>query len=174
MYFKVSFLAFFLSITTYLSAQDFPGIPGEAAPKWDIPTWIDGDGKATSIKLEDYAGKKVVMFCFQSWCPGCHDKGFPTLQYLTDRFGDKEDVVFLAVQTVFEGGKTNTLSKLKKWQKKYKLNIPFGHDEGHGKSFIVDRYKTGGTPWFIIINEEGNVTYNDYELSAQKAFRVLK
>lgn len=174
MHIKIAVLAFFLPIATLLSAQNFPGIPGQEAPAWDIPTWIDADGNPTELKLKDFEGKKIVIFCFQSWCPGCHETGFPTLQYLTDRFGDKEDIVFLAIQTVFEGSKSNTLSKLKKWQKKYKLKIPFGHDEGHGKSFIVDRYQTGGTPWFIVINEEGIVTYNDYELSAQKAFRILK
>jgi len=174
MSFKITFVALFLSFTNLLSAQYYPGVTGQEAPSWDIPTWIDGDGKATSLKLEDFKGKKIVLFCFQSWCPGCHNTGFPTLQYLTDRFSKKENVVFLAIQTVFEGGKANTLNKLKKWQKKYKLDIPFGHDEGHGKSFIVDRYKTGGTPWFIVINEEGKVTYNDYEMSPQAAFKALR
>lgn len=174
MYIKITFLSLFIALSSAVSAQDFPGIPGEEAPKWDIPTWIDADAEATTLKLEDFKGKKVVLFCFQSWCPGCHTTGFPTMQYLTDRFGAKDDIVFLAIQTVFEGGKTNTLNKLKKWQKKYKLDIPFGHDEGHGKSYIVERYKTGGTPWFIVIDEEGKVAYNDYEMSAQTAFRILK
>jgi len=157
-----------------VAAQDYAGISGKEAPAWDIPSWIDESGKPTTLSLSDFKGKKVVLFCFQSWCPGCHKTGFPTLQYLTERFGDKEDIVFLAIQTVFEGGSTNTLNKLKKWQKKYKLKIPFGHDEGDGRSYIVDRYNTGGTPWFIVINEEGKVTFNDYELSPQTAFKILK
>lgn len=168
------FVLLILIAATTLSAQNYAGISGKVAPTWDIPSWIDADGEETTLSLSDFEGKKVVLFCFQSWCPGCHKTGFPTLQYLTDRFGDKEDIVFLAIQTVFEGGSTNTIKKLKKWQKKYKLKIPFGHDEGDGRSYIVDRYNTGGTPWFIVINEEGKVTYNDYELSPQTAFRILK
>ena len=166
--------ALILLSSSVLSAQNYAGITGKEAPKWDIPSWIDHSGEPTTLSLSDFEGKKIVLFCFQSWCPGCHKSGFPTLQYLTDRFGDKEDIVFLAIQTVFEGGNANNINKLKKWQKKYKLNIPFGHDEGDDQSYIVDRYKTGGTPWFIVINEEGKVVYNDYELSPQTAFRVLK
>ena len=171
---KKSLIALLVLSSTLLAAQNYAGISGQDAPTWDIPSWIDDSGEPTSLGLSDFEGKKIVLFCFQSWCPGCHKTGFPTLQYLTDRFGDKDDIIFLAVQTVFEGGNANNINKLKKWQKKYKLKIPFGHDEGDGSSYIVDRYRTGGTPWFIVINEDGKVVYNDYELSPQTAFRVLK
>jgi len=171
---RIFLFAITLLSSNLLSAQNYAGISGKEAPAWDIPSWIDASGAPTTLSLSEFRGKKIVLFCFQSWCPGCHKTGFPTLQYLTDRFGDKDDIVFLAIQTVFEGASANNINKLKKWQKKYKLKIPFGHDEGDGKSYIVDRYNTGGTPWFIVINEDGKVIYNDYELSPQTAFKVLK
>ena len=171
---KPLFVILFLLSITMLYAQNYAGIAGQEAPDWDIPSWIDADGTPATYTKAELEGKKIVLFCFQSWCPGCHKTGFPTLQYLTKRFGDKEDIVFLAIQTVFEGGRVNNINKLKKWQKKYKLSIPFGHDEGDGKSYFVDRYNTGGTPWFIVINEEGKVVFNDYELTPQTAFKVLR
>ncbi|MBT8221007.1 MAG: redoxin family protein [Bacteroidia bacterium] len=162
-----------LLYSSALFAQ-YGGIEGEEAPEWDIEAWLDGSGELGSYKLSDFAGKKIVVFCFQSWCPGCHKSGFPTMKYLNKRFGDQENVEFVAIQTVFEGADVNNFKKLKKMQKKYKLNIPFGHDIGTESSHIVERYRTGGTPWFIVINESGKVVYNHYELTPQVASRLLK
>ena len=35
-------------------------------------------------------------------------------------------------------------------------------------------YKTGGTPWFILIDQNGKVIFNDFHLNADKAIEYLK
>lgn len=158
-------------VVVSLTAQ---GIEGQNAADWDIEQWIDGDGKSANFSIDDFKGKKIVLFCFQSWCPGCHKTGFPMMQYLAKRFENDEDVVTLAIQTVFEGTSVNTFNKLKKMQKKYKLKIPFGHDIGaEDGSNIVNRYKTGGTPWFIIIDVDGTVIYNYFDITLPTAMKLL-
>ncbi|GGW34312.1 hypothetical protein [Arenibacter certesii] len=78
----------------------------------------------------------------------------------------RNDILFLAIQTVFEGHKENTYDTLVATQKEYGLKIPFGHDAGDAStnniSKIMINYRTMGTPWFILINEEDRVVFSDF------------
>lgn len=163
----------------YSSAQEAQfGILDQQAPDWQIDKWIDGKGKSTAIKKQDYDGKVIVMLCYQQWCPGCHKFGFPTLKYLVDRYKNNSDVAFVAIQTVFEGKHVNTAKKLRKAQKEYDLEIPFGHDDGSqvglDYSNIMKNYHTRGTPWIIIIDTRGKVVYNDFHVEPKQAIRAIK
>ena len=148
------------------------------APEFNVIQWIDSKGNKTNpIKLSDFKGKFKVIYCFQHWCPGCHSKGLPDLKKMVDALDGKEDVVFLAIQTVFEGHEDNTYDKIVDTQKRYALNIPFGHDAGDDntlKSNIMTNYKTGGTPWFIFIDKHDNVVYSDFHLNPVAAIEFLK
>lgn len=155
------------------------GIEGQQAPELHKFKWIDGTGQdTTSIQLKDQQGKFIVLYCFQSWCPGCHSIGLPSLQKMTTALADNEQVKFFAIQTVFEGKDQNTFEKLKETQQKYKLNIPFGQDEGNANtkhiSSVMFDYRTGGTPWFILIDQSGRVIFNDFRLNTEKAIEYLK
>ena len=153
------------------------GILGREAPEWDIDWWIDGDGEPTDIRLRDYRGKVVYLMCFQSWCPGCHSVGFPTLQALVKEYEDNDDVVFVAVQTVFEGFTTNSRDKVRDTQKRYKLDIPMGHDPGsHSPQTwpnVMFNYRSGGTPWVVVIDRKGVVRYNDFHIRPEQAVRLI-
>jgi len=155
------------------------GIEGYKAPEWNIKQWVDGEGKPTNpINLSDYKGKFKVVYCFQSWCPGCHSIGLPSLQAMTEALKDNDNIKFLAVQTVFEGTSSNTYEKMLEVQKKYNLKIPFGQDNGDDStrniSNIMYNYRTGGTPWFIFIDQDDNVVFNDYHLNTEKAIEFLQ
>lgn len=148
------------------------------APEFHVNYWIDANGNETEvIKLSDFKGKFKVMYCFQSWCPGCHSKGLPDLKKMVDALEGKENVVFLAVQTVFEGHHENTIEKIKETQKQYDLKIPFGHDagdDGKSTSNIMKNYQTGGTPWFLFIDKKDNVVFSDFHLNPDAAIDLLK
>lgn len=155
------------------------GIEGDKAPEWNIKQWVDGEGKPINpINLSDYKGKFKVIYCFQSWCPGCHSTGLPSLQAMTEALKDNDNVKFLAVQTVFEGASSNTYERMLEVQKKYNLKIPFGQDNGDIStreiSNMMYNYRTGGTPWFIFIDKEDNVIFNDFHLDTEKAIDFLK
>jgi len=144
------------------------------APELRVEQWIDKNGKKTTpIKLSDYKGKFKIIYCFQHWCPGCHSQGLPTLKKLVDAFQGNDKIAFFAVQTVFEGARANTYDKIAETQKKYNLEIPFGHDEGKGRSTIMEDYKTGGTPWFIFIDENDNVVFADFHINADGAIKYF-
>ena len=51
------------------------------APEFDVNQWINAVGNETeAIKLSDFKGKFKVVYCFQSWCAGCHNKGLSDLK----------------------------------------------------------------------------------------------
>jgi len=147
------------------------------APEFNVKNWIDADGYATAeIKLSDYKGKFKVVYCFQHWCPGCHSKGLPNLKQMVIALEGNNNVAFLAIQTVFEGYDANTYDKIIETQKKYDLKIPFGHDagdDGKSRSNIMTNYKTGGTPWFILIDKNDNVVFADFHLNVDGAVEVI-
>lgn len=156
------------------------GIEGYKAPELtsDI-VWVDGSGKEiAAIKLADYPGTFKVLYGFQSWCPGCHSRGLPALQQMVEALKDNDKVKFFALQTVFEGEEANTQEKMLETQKKYKLGIPFGHDVGTpetgNRSSTMYNYRTGGTPWFIFIDQNDTVVFNDFHLNVEKAIEYLK
>ncbi|MBO6605795.1 peroxiredoxin family protein [Psychroserpens sp.] len=147
------------------------------APEFNVKDWIDANGnKIDQIKLADYTGKFKVLYCFQSWCPGCHSVGLPSLQKMVSALDNNDKIIFLAVQTVFEGYDANTYDKMVETQKKYNLKIPFGHDagdDGKSRSNVMVNYKTRGTPWFIFINKQNNLVYADFHLNVDAAIEFL-
>ena len=148
------------------------------APEFDVHHWIDAKGnKINQIRLSDFKGKFKILYCFQSWCPGCHSKGLPDLKKMVDALKDNDNIAFLAIQTVFEGFESNTYEKMVDTQKQYKLEIPFGHDAGDddkSRSKIMANYKTGGTPWFIFIDKHDNVVFSGFHLNPDAAIEFLK
>ena len=56
------------------------GIMGQKAPAWSVETWFNLPEGVERIDVADFEGKVVYLFGFQSWCPGCHRHGFPTLK----------------------------------------------------------------------------------------------
>jgi thiol-disulfide isomerase/thioredoxin len=155
------------------------GIEGQVAPELEDFQWIDEKGEIrTSVKLDEFGEKFKVIYCFQSWCPGCHSRGLPALQKMVSALKGSEKVAFMAIQTVFEGFSANTYTKMVETQKQYELKIPFGHDDGSGStrkiSSTMQNYRTGGTPWFIFVDQKNRVVFNDFHLNAEKAIEFLK
>lgn len=156
------------------------GIVGNTGPELrDNIQWVDGNGKATTAnKLGDAKTNYKVIYGFQAWCPGCHSRGLPSLKKMVNELEGNDKVSFMAIQTVFEGSASNTYERMQEIQKEYDLQIPFGHDPGDATSrnrsgTMVD-YRTGGTPWFIILDENNKVVFNDYHLDTDKAIEILK
>lgn len=148
------------------------------APEFNVKDWVDENGNKTGqIKLSDFKGKFKVVYCFQSWCPGCHSVGLPNLQKLVKALKGNDKVAFIAIQTVFEGHHENTFDKMLETQKKYELKIPFGHDageDGQSRSNFMQNYQTGGTPWFVFIDQNDLVLFADFHINVEGAIDFLK
>ena len=104
--------------------------------------------------------------------------GFPTLQTLTQAFKNENRLEFFAVQTVFEGYEFNSQDKLRKNQLEWDLKIPMAHSAGnpqtHESPQIMKTYRSGGTPWKVIINPAGKVIYNDFHIKPSHARALIE
>ncbi len=155
------------------------GIEGQAAPELRVENWVDGNGNTLALapSIDPRKEEITVIYCFQAWCPGCHKVGLPSLQRMVNQTTDLYKVQFLAIQTVFEGHEANTFERMLEVQKEYELKIPFGHDPGDESSGMISKtmtdYLTGGTPWFIMISEDGKVIFNDFHLNTDSAISFL-
>jgi hypothetical protein len=82
------------------------------------------------------------------------------------------------VQTVFEGYGFNSEDKLRKNQLKYDLKIPMAHAAGNPQTHtipeIMRKYRSGGTPWTVIIDPKGSVVYNQFHIEPNRAAELIK
>ena len=166
----------FISLLPASAAAPKYGIVGHGAPELKVDFWIDAEGESTDFSLGEHENKWVFLKCFQSWCPGCHSHGFPALKEISDALVGQTNVVFAGIQTVFEGHSVNTVDKVREIQLQYGLRMPMGHDPGaRGASPATMRdYRTGGTPWMILIDPGRRVVFNDYGIDVEKAIAFLR
>lgn len=151
--------------------MDGYGVQGQVAPELRVPEWLanvdDGD-----LQFADIDTPLIYLYNFQSWCPGCHSHGFPTMKTIKDGLAERglaDKVQFIAVQTVFEGHDENTAEKARESVARHHLDdIPLGHDSGHPPTVMAD-YRTGGTPWTVIIGPDRRVLFDGFQLDAESA-----
>jgi len=155
------------------------GIVGLPAPEFGHVRWLDenGDERGPLALAELGSGFKILYF-FQDWCAGCHGHGFPTLVALTEALRDK-GVGFAAIQTVFEGSEINTFDRVRENQRRYGLRIPFGHAAVDSASSdavpaIMKAFRSGGTPWFVVIAPDGRVVYDGFRLDADSLVQAVR
>ncbi|KAB2787206.1 TlpA family protein disulfide reductase [Brucella anthropi] len=146
------------------------GIVGLLAPQLKNVRWIDENGEGRSPLTLDELGHGIrILYFFQDWCPGCHTHGFPTFVKLVDRLHGK-GVGFAVIQTVFEGSDVNTFDRLRANQLRYRLRVPFGHAgaiSSYNVPNIMEAYRSGGTPWFVVIEPDARVGYNGFQINVE-------
>jgi len=100
--------------------------------------------------------------------------GFPTLKKMLKLYQNDPDVAFVAIQTTFEGFDSNTFKQAKKVAADYKIKIPVGHSGSRGKiSPVLVNYRSGGTPWTVIIDRNGIVRFNYFHLEYLQATMLI-
>ena len=166
----VSLLIFSAGTVFAEEAEKAKGIQGEKAPLLDVSAWIQVPEGKQKVEVTDYEGKVVVMLFFQHWCEASQKRALPTLKRLVDKFGSNDGVAFIAVQTAFQGLTDNTVDKIAIAAKEFDLDIPIGHTVKTPEFPTVNgAYKTGGTPWWVIVDKAGIVEYNGHYLNPEEA-----
>lgn len=155
------------------------GIVGLSAPPLDNVQWIDENGdERSSLTLAELGQGFKILYFFQDWCAGCHAHGFPTFVALAEELRDR-GVGLAVIQTVFEGLEVNTFDCLRKNQRRYGLRAPFGHaavgsESADAVPAIMEVYRSGGTPWFVVISPDGRVVCDGFRLDAKSLVGALR
>ena len=172
---SVLLIGLLLCLPGDLDARRVRGILGQQAPEVWAAQWQNLSRGETSFSVQRHRGRVIYLFFFQSWCPGCHSRGFPTLQAVARHYADDSDVQFAVVQTVFEGFESNSSQQAWSTMKRLGLTFPIGHDPGprNQRSLTMDRYRSGGTPWTVIIGPDGVVRFNGFNIKADKAIGLI-
>ncbi len=83
-------------------------------------------------------------------------------------------VAFIAVQTAFEGFASNGPDQARQTAERYGLTIPVGHSgSANERSTVMERYRTAGTPWTAIIDPEGIVQFNGFQITSDDAEKLI-
>lgn len=153
------------------------GIAGRSAPELEGVRWLDGEGEERAhLSLSDLGDGAKILYFFQECCAGSHEHGFPTLVRSFDALSDKK-VGFAAIQTAFANSDVNTFERLRENQKRYGLPIPYGHavaKEEADVPALMDAYRSGGTPWFVVVSPVGRVVLDGFELDVNAVVRALR
>ncbi len=161
-----------LSLSAQNSETGEKGIQGQKAPLLNVSTWINLPEGKDKVEITDYKGKIIVLMFFQHWCRASQERELPVLENLAKKYEGNPEIVFLAVQTVFQGFIDNTPDKLPITAEKFHLKIPIGHAlKTPDFPGVSGTYKPGGTPWWVIIDREGIVEYNGFILNEEEAIQ---
>ena len=49
-----------------------------------------------------------------------------------------------------------------------------GDPKAHGIPEIMKNYRSGGTPWAVIIDPQGMVAYNDFHIDTDNALKLIE
>lgn len=129
---------------------------GTRPPDFTVTT-VDGK----PISLESLKGKVVVMNFWFIACAYCRALQ-PKLNNFKAKFGDDENVVFLAISP-------DTTSELKKYLAKEKFDYV---QVGDGES-LLGRFRFSGYPKNIVLNKQGEIVYWRSTIAAWDKFESV-
>lgn len=131
---------------------------GDLAPKFTLPNFHSNE----DISLSDYAGEKIILNFFASWCPYCQ-KEAPDLEKIHLEYGGEVQVI-----TVNLTSNEERPEDIDAYLKHYKVTSPVALDFA---GEVAALYQIHSTPTNYFINSDGTISdivpgaidYNDIE-----------
>ncbi len=97
------------------------------------------------------------------------------MQKIQEHFQNDPEVAIVAIQTTFEGFMVNTFGGAKLVAARYGLKMPIGQSGSkEAPSVMMRNYRTGGTPWVVIIDKKGIVRFNNFNIDANAAIEGME
>ena len=149
-----SSLLFFCLLLLPASAWSLPA--GTKAPGFELRT-----SQGETLSLQQYQGEKSVLLIFwTTWCPYCKQEFKHLDEFLADY--DEQSLAVIGINS----GWRDTVSKMKRFQERYQLNIPMVFDHEH---LVSQDYNIRGVPTIQLIDREGTVVFSGHRFSDRLA-----
>jgi len=116
-----------------------------AKVKAQLPAFAVLDINGAEVNLQSFAGKKVFLNLWATWCPPCRAE-MPEIEKLY-KAADKNKVAFLMVSL------DDNFEKAKKYVKRKKLDLPIYYPLGA----LPELFQVQGIPTTFIFNEQGEL-----------------
>ncbi|CAM1342429.1 TlpA family protein disulfide reductase [Tenacibaculum amylolyticum] len=120
-------------------------------PEWELTSIFNNKVPA----LENYKGKPLLILFFNLGCPGCKGRALPYANRVVVENGEHINVI--GIHSRFEGPEYHIEDYIKAKEEFY-IRFPFFEDENDTNTFR--KYEAGGTPHWILVDQEGNLAYS--------------
>jgi thiol-disulfide isomerase/thioredoxin len=117
-------------------------------------TRLDG----SSLKLDDYRGKIIVMNFWATWCGPCLTE-MPLFEKAVSKYKADKDVVFLAITT------DDDREMVAPFLKQYKFNLPVAYAE-----YINEHFAISSIPTTIILDRKGEISFRQTGFNSHEDF----
>ena len=125
---------------------------GAPLPSWNLEPIFDDLEVPT---VESFKGKPLLILFFSLGCPGCLGRAIPYANRVVYEKGDQINVI--GIHTDFEGVDFPK-EKFEAAQAEFYIRFPFFKDFNFDTTFL--NYGAGGTPHWILVDQEGKVIYS--------------
>ena len=123
----------------------------QSLPHWSLEALLDGDPPESG----SFLGKPLLILIFSLGCPGCVGRAIPFANRMAYEYGEQLSV--LGVHANFDGVDF-TLEQFQEAKEEYYIRFPFYRDQNYVRTFL--RYGAGGTPHWVLVDQQGKVAYS--------------
>ena len=120
-------------------------------PNWSIESIFGNEVP----KISDFSGKPTLILIFSLGCPGCLGRAIPFANRMVFEYGENLNVIGIHSDFGKEGF---TLEQFQKAKDDFYLRFDFFNDKNFDTTFLD--YGAGGTPHWLLVDENGNLVYS--------------
>lgn len=139
---------------------------GRPLPNWSIEPIFSGD---LVPEIEHFFGKPLLILIFSLGCPGCLGRAIPYANRIVYEKGDRINVI--GIHTNFEGIRIPD-HKFQSAREELHIRFPFYKDKNYDTTFL--NYGAGGTPHWILVDQNGIVVYSIFGSDPNNALLRLE
>ncbi len=144
--FRIALKTVALVILLALSAVPASAVTLSAGDK--APDFLLEELDGTTISLEQFRGKTVLIAFWSTWCSRCEEE----LLFLRDTFGNRKDVAVLLVNQDSE--KLISRDRIRRLKEKIGITFPILLDEGLS---LWSRFGINALPTSVVIGANGDI-----------------
>lgn len=155
---KLMMLCLMLVAVIAMQAQELK--VGDALPKFELKSSINGDVKSADLK-----GKVVLVSLFATWCGPCQKELADVQSTLWPKYKDNKDFVMLVI------GREHTDEDLKKYNERKKFTFPLYPDP---KREVFSLFAEKSIPRAYLFGKDGKLIYSSVGYTAEEFQKLMK